>query len=667
MANNPPLKASTKPGYGPVNSRGPASLQLRHGTRGRSPSFPGFGSASLLALFLAAISFGVFVLPWHYPTSRPVFSPSCIYGFNNSVAWVSVALTLGLLIAYRLFFGRTSEKGVLQTGLLEILPGAAKVERNKPLLMAFLAVLVVFLGVILGWFSYLPHAYFGETSLFISRIDAMLLGMRPYRDFDFSFGPAMLYLPYWGCLAFHRYFSVEQVYGFTLALHWVLGLYLSYFVVSRFSSVFARTAVFLLLVIPCFNLSLGLNYTPLRFMLPIASLIALHRLVVFKVQGSDRSGPLSLVRGPWSVVSGQWSVLLVIALVALLVPLINFAVSPEMGMAVWLGCAVYFAHLWFTPLRRLTIALVPVVAALPAIPLLFSRNYFDSIFLYSGGGHNLPVFPTAHIIFLLVALFCVAPSLARIALQERNPRGSVAVGLCAATGLLVIPALGRCDPGHILYNGVGLFALFLTAVSQASGRFFRLLAVAYAIVWGGLGFMSAWSNYGPLALKQIAIHQSALTNCPTASSGLLHYSKMPPIPTGYQNLLQFENIRVPLPIDEELDRFLKLNGKFRPDLPFCPFREIRTRAQLDERLADIRSMEVIVVPASVRNLTGGIDPEKAAPGDSAALSGILMFPVKLRPHKPPFDPLGEIAREITNHFSLVGQASETYLIGRRRK
>ncbi|PWU21231.1 MAG: hypothetical protein C5B50_02270 [Verrucomicrobia bacterium] len=616
------------------------------------------------SLFLGALALGTFVLPWHWPISHRTLSLSHIYGFNNFVAWLWVGLMLVLLTAYGLVFGKGGQPSRLQSGLWEILPDGGKIGVNKRLRAACCAMAVLTLVVVTGWFAYLPNAYFGEAALFISRIEAMLLGLQPYRDFDFNFGPAMLYPSYWGCLLFHRYFSVEQIYGATLALHWVFGLYLFYFIVSRLAGNFARTAVFLLLAVPSLNISLGLNYTLLRFTLPIASLIALHRFVLFKVQSSRFNIQGCHSSGQRSEVRGQWSLL--VALAAFLAPLINFAFSPEMGVVTWLGSAAYFAHLWITPLRSLTVCLASVAAALPAVVLLFSRSYFDSIVLYSGGGHNLPIFPAAHVLLLLAALFAVTPLLARIAVQHRDSRGALALALCMATGLLVVPALGRCDPGHVLYNGFGVLLLFLAALAQAQRGLFKAVGVIYAAVWTGLGFMSMWHIYGPLVDQEIAMRKTASSASPTATSGLLHCSKMLPIPSGYEQLLQFKNIGVPIPIGEDLERFLKLNGMFAPNHRFCPFREICTRPQLEERLADLRTMDLVILPTATANLSAGLDPVTAAKGDSAALSGILLFPVRLTPHKPAFDPLREIVTELNEaHFSLIGNATESYLILQR--
>src|SRR5258708_18661421 len=80
------------------------------------------GTAALFALFIAALSLGVFVVPWHVPSRHPTFSPSYIYGFNNFAAWICVALLLALLTSYRLFLKGTQEPTKLEAGLSAILP-----------------------------------------------------------------------------------------------------------------------------------------------------------------------------------------------------------------------------------------------------------------------------------------------------------------------------------------------------------------------------------------------------------------------------------------------------------------------------------------------------------------------------------------------------------------
>jgi len=276
------------------------------------------------------------VLPWFGPNPKPADSVSCRYGFNNFLAWVWVALMLGLAALYRIFRRGPGGRGYLEIAISNILPDGSKRVPNKPLLISFFAVLLVTLFVVIGWFAYLPYAYFGETKLFISRIEAMVMGLAPYRDFNFTYGPALLYLPYFVYRLFEGWFSIEQVYGFALAVNWCAGLYLAYYIVSRLSGAFARCTVFLILVIPCLNISLGLNYTLLRFTLPMASLIGLHRFVLRAPgRGERQEGEAGTERAEGRgqrteirassrpLLQGVW-----IGAAGFLVPLINFAVSP---------------------------------------------------------------------------------------------------------------------------------------------------------------------------------------------------------------------------------------------------------------------------------------------------------------------------------------------------
>ncbi|PWU17476.1 MAG: hypothetical protein C5B50_11295 [Verrucomicrobia bacterium] len=654
----------------------------------RQPKGISWRKLSLWIAFAAAVAVGVFVLPWYGPRPRPADSLSCRYGFNNFIAWVWVALMLGVATLYRLFRGRVAATSAMEIALSGIVPSAGKRVLDRPLLVSFLAVLAITLAVVIGWFAYLPYAYFGETKLFISRIEAMVMGLAPYRDFNFTYGPALLYLPYSVYRTFEGRFSIEQVYGFALAVNWSAGLYLAYYIVSRLSGSFARTIVFLLLVVPCLNISLGLNYTLLRFTLPMASLIALHRYIQSKVQGpkskvirtgssgedlavqeeeqkSEDRGQKSAVSGQRSEVSGQWSVVAA-ALAALLVPLINFSVSPEMGMAAWLGCVAYFVHLWFTPLRRLSVCIIAVLAALPAVRFALSRAYFDSIFSFSGGGLNLPLFPTLHIIFFLLAVFCVLPALASLALKSRDVTGSMAIALCVVTGLLIVPALGRCDAGHLLLNGFGIFLLFFAALYQARPLAFRSLAIVFGIAWGVLGFATTYFQYEPIVKMATKAHGDSAGFPQTAGNGVLHYSKMQFVPADYRRLLAYEKIGLPVGTGEELERYLKLHDKFAPDHRLAPCPDIFVQAQVDQKLADMRSMKYIVVPSLYWQLQKEESPEVEAKACSEFLSRLLLFPVKLRPHAPVFVPNAQIADYITAHYRLIAKVTDLYVLMERK-
>jgi hypothetical protein len=417
--------------------------------------------------------------------------------------------------------------------------------------------------------------------------------------------------------------------------------------VSRLSGAFARTMVFLLLVVPCLNISLGLNYTPLRFMLPVASLVALHGLAS---AASGRGGGKTFA----------------ILIGAFLAPLVNFAFSPEMGLAAWLACMAYFIALWRTPLRRLTIGLAAAAAALPATAAVFSRSYFDSILSISGGGLNFPIFPTAHVVLFLVAVFCLIPVLAVIAVETRDARGAIAAGLCVVTGLLIVPALGRCDPGHILWNGLGIFLILFAALSRAKRTAFKLFALCYIGAFGILGFRNMWKNYGPYIGEVVAHYERYSTNCPTASNGLLHYSKMMPIPPEFNALLQFEKIGTPMSVHEPLERFLKLHGKFVPDHRLCPCSDLYTPKHLEQKLADMRSMEYIVVSADSQNLLSQPDPDAVAKADSAALSDMLTFPVRLRPPKRVSNPFCEIVSAMSGRYWIITNITDEYLLLRRK-
>ena len=336
----------------------------------------------LVAVVVAALTaVCVFVLPWWIPLREPSFSPSYTYGFNNSAAWLALAVILALLAGWRL--GRASSAGPADPSqsLAELLT-LSDSPTPRPLRLAALAFALCVLAGIAWWFWFLPYAYFGEIQYFLPRIDLMLQGFRPYRDFQFSYGPTLLFLPY----AIYQVgsASVEYAYEITLMIHWALGSFCLYYIVRSLGGAWSRALVFLLIAFCFINFTFGLNYTPLRFALPLASLLALHRCA---------GGP-----GDPALVSLPRFLALCVVL-----PTLNFAVSPEMGLAVVAAFGIYALGLTRTPRRRLGWGVFAVALCLPLAVLVFTRDYFHSILTYAGGGNNLPVFPTIHAVVATLA------------------------------------------------------------------------------------------------------------------------------------------------------------------------------------------------------------------------------------------------------------------------
>jgi hypothetical protein len=204
-----------------------------------------------LALFL------VFWLPYHVPV-QPSVSDSYLFGFSNKTFEVLLLLFVAALV-------------ISERGLALGLPGrAASLPIPQRTLFGVLAVVAAVCAVM--YFLTRGLSGYDESRYLIDRVRLLAEGRTPYREFEFAYGPLLLYGP----LAIARMFGIgiESGYYAFWSLTATLGYYLLYQTINRIDFPCSRKRtiflVFSLGVMPGL-LNTGANYTLLRFVLPAAA------------------------------------------------------------------------------------------------------------------------------------------------------------------------------------------------------------------------------------------------------------------------------------------------------------------------------------------------------------------------------------------------------------
>ena len=618
--------------------------------------FPLSGSSKeFLSIFAIFLAVGVFFLPWHVPLSQPSYSQSYTYGFNNFAAALWIAGCLGVMVVWQFFF--PSPMGILDSirvALSAMMPDSGSPCHDRPLFKNFIAMSLLALIINIGWFWLTPRAYGTEAAYYLSRIDMMVMGLHPYRDFQCSYGSLFLFAPFYLYRLSMGVLSIEQAYWVILLLNWVGGLFFLYYILGQLTGRFEKVTVFWVIALSCLSPSFGLHSLPLRYTVPLASILAFHRVVLNSV--------------------GRSRELVKVASAAFLAPFLAFAVSPEMGIATWLAIMVYLALVWTTPFRRLSWTALATALVLPAVAWCFSKEYFNAVLSFSGGGNNFPIYPIPAILLFLVAIFCVTPALTLHAIKHRNLNGAISLALCVVTGLLIVAALGRADDGHVCMNGLGIFLLFLAALSKGRSRLFKPAIVIYALLFiaGGVynfGYINGHISHA-LQLRKMLADPEQVKGClyvgGEARQSGLYYSKMLPVPEGYRELLKFPRLGIPMGCDEGLERFLKLNGKLQFEYHMMPYAEMYLKKHLQRKLADLAKMDFILVPTNTLQAQPTADPVRLAQADSEELSNVMHFPVRFTfPRNPPFDPNLAVAKEIKEQYSVVASIGQGYFIMRR--
>ena len=417
---------------------------------------PGWRKRNILLLAFSTClvaALAVFVLPLYVPV-RPLqtVSASYIAGFNNSVAILSAA-GLSLLVLLSTMWAERRRQ-----------PPPIENPQDQRLSARFTAGVVVASAAVLsiaGWLVAASHMrYLGDAGYFIEQATIRAeTGRALYTQLEFAYGPLLLLPQVWLSETLHC--SMTAAYFAVFVCEAALGILLLAYVLNELPiQGRVRKAALLLFAFGAITPHLGLNYTLLRFVSPLAVLLF-----------ATRDGSL------WRC-----------ALLLSVGELVELLISPELGLAMAVGVVVFgLLRIWQGGWRWLAAALFPLLV-LGTFLLTFGRPYLRMAASFSRGALNLPVGPYPHILVYLFALVWLVPfGLGRL-VRPGEPPSSRSLALYATSLAFVPAALGRCDPLHVLFNGMGVLVLSLVAVSWSSRRVQTawLSCIALLVVWNGV-------------------------------------------------------------------------------------------------------------------------------------------------------------------------------------
>jgi len=579
-------------GLSPANLAAPPSAALR---------------TAFWIVVAATTAFAAFVLPFLVPMKVPVFSPAYSAGCNNRVGAIAVAL-VSVLVALACWLFHL-------VGPLAA-PSPQDQTRN-PLPLRYLGlaggILVAFNGVF-GLLLVRSGAFYMDAGYFITQLRSGLIFHRAiYRDFEFAYGP-LLYLWPEAFIRALAHFGGTLASGYVVSLvaMELLGAALLFYTINALPlSRAARVVALLMLASFALNPQLGLNYTPLRFILPSAGIVLLSRQA-------------SLARA---------------AAVAALVELIQAATSPELGVAfacAALAYAVYRAAV----ARRPAMLLIGAAALLGGVAFaaLAPPGYFRAMREFANGGYNEILEPAPHIYALLLCAVALAPiavvSAMRRASQTSSPAAvqtaALIVAIFVAGIAMLAPALGRCDPLHVSFNGMGLYLLGFVTLDRLPTRWKAVSALCASLV---CCYILAQEYALFQAPRHLVVHN-------------LSDPYDPPYLPGLEAAIGHAKVTYPwgAPLPMRLTDWLTRTGQFQPGYLCIPAMD----SAADQRtIADTRSAEFALVPEG-RPLTNGDVIE------GGGLRYLMRFGYRYRRRNTPFIQGTALLVELQRNWVKVG-------------
>lgn len=413
------------------------------------------------AIFAASALTAIFLIP-QFVSVPPSISPSYIFGYSNRTA---VLLLMGFLVL----------AGFFSSGLkIEFKQAAPPTPIPKKILWIWMAVFAA-AGITMSFLVRGLHG-FEESVYLIDRIKMLALGGRPFKGFEFAYGVLFLYCPR-AMMAFNL--TAEQSYFVFWLLCLLAGVWLLYqtlnmldYPTQRTTEIFHLFCLFSLIAVVC----TGVNYTFLRF-LPAAYFARLTQRIDRRKGSNDRTLAI---------------------LAAVVFTAVLLMISPEMALAYLGGSACYF--LVFGRYDKRSIAEYFGLLILDAALLLIWERLgaFTTLKAFSSGGFNLPITPGPNILSFFFV--CVLVSFFVASRLRGGSRGDGVLMVVAVSAGTLFAALGRCDPGHIVFAAIGIL-LVGTILASNFPRLWDMYRIAFIALFVFIPAVLTFALY-PMSFAQ---------------------------------------------------------------------------------------------------------------------------------------------------------------------
>ena len=557
---------------------------------------------SLLALL---IYYTLFRLPFWFPPRQRLMSASYTFGFNNGVAILAMAVLLGAVTLLYLMWRREA------TELPIVFPPDRAPRSGRMLLVAFALVTLFYCGLTFLMYAYSVHTaprLMWETRHLLHRtwlIEAY--GLRPYTEVAAEYGPILTYAPlyaYWLLKPFGA--SLEQAYFACHLLLNLAGVWCLYYLFSRaMMPARPRLVAFTILAIAGFGLWMGVNGALVRYLFPFASLLLGHRAVIWALSGRGRTV--------------CWAG----AAVAILMLLFgNILLSSDAGVAfalAWLGYALLMVRY---DIRVLAVSVINLATAALLCWLFVPVAYYETLLRFSEGKLRSP---------------------------RCRPTGDAAI--CGALGVLCVVmapgALGRCDPPHVLFYGMGASMLLMIRLAKISRPAFAGYMVAYAgvfIVLIEVVNLQVFYRIPPRMLLSPQLIANVAQKFRTAT-GTAHLDA-----ATLSALDRYPRLGLPFASfgDPAVERYVLSRHQLQPEY-YVAFVGVYTAAALERKLHDVREMEYLLIPGNF-----ALPPARSDPGPCVyylkSLQGWFLYPANLPCRAEPLDPSKSVRSFIAEHY-----------------
>jgi hypothetical protein len=312
--------------------------------------------------------------------------------------------------------------------------------------------------------------------------------------------------------------------------------------------------------------------------------------------------------------------------------------------------------------RVLAVSSIALITAVLLCWLSLPTAYYETLLRFSEGANNLPLLPAPHLVLYIVTLFIICPPLLAVSVQERPTGDLPDTAICGALGVLCVVmapgALGRCDPPHVLFYGMGASMLLMIWLANISWRAFVVYVVAYSMVFIVLmQVVNLYAFYG--VPPRVLLSRDGLSR--------VGQRLRTAVGTSHPNITMLAALdrypRLGLPFasfgDPAVERYVLSRRQLQPEY-YVSVVGVYTAAALERKLRDVGKAEYLLVP---RGLTTRASPNPCA-GYLKRLREWFLYPANLPCRADPLDPSGSLRSFIADHYVPIEQIGSWMVLRR---
>jgi hypothetical protein len=383
----------------------------------------------LIAVALIGLIF-IFEIPYIFPPSVRVVSASYDYGFNNMVGILILFVFCIVFVGFGYYLTRKESAVIIID--LNMKPKDIGVRAIfVTSLVSFLLIATLFL---------LSGSYgFGESTQFVLAMERLSIGQALYSDFDFYYGPLLAYVPY----AIYKggyflNFEYKTAYFLGLAALQFLSLVeLRYILNNTSLPLSLKQNFFYVIAFSTLPFHSGINLILFRFITPVVGFIFIKKY-------EEKS-------------------LLLQSAIFIALSFLIFGISIEYGVVFSVALCVYLLMSLVINRTAGSAILIIITMASPVVLYGLSPEIFHSMQLYLQGAWRWPFVLSLQLILFFISVFVVAFLMGSKLRDFR--KNYYLISLCILAIGSLPASLGRCDPGHVLLNGLMIFIVAYTFIS----------------------------------------------------------------------------------------------------------------------------------------------------------------------------------------------------------